>query len=667
VELRAIGDAGHGRPAGRRPGALTLAACLFTAAAIFATAPAIGHAYTDFLAAGAPGHGEVAPGDHLQTAYRLWLPGHQIERLGAPWRDPYSFRPEAGPQLNPAAWPFGLVFWPLWRAFGIVIGWNILLLLGLAAAGLVTYLWLRELEIGVGAALTGGLVFELAPYRLAQSSEHLLGLVSVLLPLSLWALERARHGSRWWLLCSAGALVSIPASGQLHFAMGAVVFMLAYALVRAHGDGWQIAAALTGVAIAIATGILLWTFTTDGTIADREQPLRKVGTLSADWIDFLSRNHKATDTFVFLGWLTPLVALAGLATLLAMRRYGLATVLGLGAVLPMVLALGTSTPVYEATRFVVVPLRYVSAPGRLMPVAGLAIAALVAFAIDELSSLRLPVRVPRKVVVLPVLAAILLVADVRVPVFERSEADQGNGAYVALRAEPPGRVLELPVLRPDAVGGSAYLYYTTQARRERPLGYSSVAPSAGDDVARALAPLDCGDWTPQAKAELTRLGVRSIVFHAGLYRDNPDAPDTAAFAWRALNGQGYRPDTTDGAVTLFTPGRGGPAPPPPVDEPPPDTAVFCTGWGLNDGNGRRLLAEQGSLWAYSEGGADLRLVLSTKRPATVMVAVDGKPTLSNDLSGLAEVRVPVSAPAWHRLTFEAPREAELRFVAYALG
>lgn len=629
--------------------------------------PAIGHAYEDFLAGGAPGRGEVAPGDHLQTAYRLWLPGSQIEQLEAPWRDPYSFQPESEPQLNPAAWPFGLPFWPLWRAFGIVIGWNILLLLGLVAAGLVAYLWLRELELSAGAALAGGLVYELAPTRLAQSSEHLLGLVSILLPLSLWAFERARRGSLWWLALSIGALASIPASGQLTFAGGAIVFFVAYAAVRAPREGWVLAGAAVAAGLAVAAGVLLRIFATDGTLAEEEQPLRKVAALSADWLDVVRRGLGDVDAFVFLGWLTPLAALAGLALLVSWRRYGLAAVLGLGALVPTLAALGTTTPLWEAARTVAVPLRYVGAPGRMMPVACLAIAALVAFAVDELLERELPFRIPRRAAVVSAVAIVALAADLRVSVFEPTAADGGNDAYAALRAGPPGRVIELPVLRPDADSGSAYLYYTTEGRRERPFGYSAVAPIAADDLAQELAPLNCGEWTPEARAAIERLGVRSIVFHGGLYRDNPAVPDTAAFAWRALAREGYRPQASDGPVTLFTPGGAGEEPAAPFDEPPRDTAVFCAGWSLNDGNGRRLIGTRGSLWAFSPSGADLRLLVSTSTPGSVEVEIDGKPAVSTEISELAEIRVPVEADGWHLVTFEAPEGAGLRFVAYALG
>ena len=47
----------------------------------------------DFLAGGQPGHGEAAAGDHLQSAYRLWLPGHQIEQGTLPVARPVLVPP----------------------------------------------------------------------------------------------------------------------------------------------------------------------------------------------------------------------------------------------------------------------------------------------------------------------------------------------------------------------------------------------------------------------------------------------------------------------------------------------------------------------------------------------------------------------------------------------
>ena len=164
-----------------------------------ATWPAVLHARSDFLSGGAPAHGEASPGDHLQTLYHYWLVGHQLEHGRAPWRDPYTFRPEAKPQPNFPGWPFGIVFWPLEAVLGFVGGWNALQLLCYCLAGLAACAWLRELGLPRGPALAGGLAFAIAPYRVEQSVGHLLGPISMLIPLSLWAFERARRGSNWWL------------------------------------------------------------------------------------------------------------------------------------------------------------------------------------------------------------------------------------------------------------------------------------------------------------------------------------------------------------------------------------------------------------------------------------------------------------------------------------
>ncbi len=619
---------------------------------------------TDFLAGGAPGHGEAAAGDHLQTAYRLWLPGSQLERGEAPWRDPYSFRPEAKPQLNPAAWPFGLPFWPLERALGVVVGWNVLVLLGLLAAGLLTFLWLRELEgVGWGAALVGGLVFEVAPYRLEQSTEHLLGLISILLPLALWTFERARRGSAWWLLPSVLAIASIPASGQVHLALGAVPFYLAYAFVRTR-ERWPLVAAVAGTGLAVAAGVLVWWFVIDGSIGEGGRSLRQVDKFSAEWLDFVVRHARhGSETFVFLGWLTPLVAIAGLVFLFLRRTYGLAILLGLAAVLPILLALGTNTPLYRPVRFVLYPLRFPRVPERLLPIACLAIAALVAFAVSELSELRLPFRLPRQALVVTAIAVCLLLADLRVTTFRTTEADAKNAAYSAL-ARSRGRLVEVPVFRPGIHYGGVYLYYDMRAKRERPQGYSTLAPVIADTVAKRLAAINCGDWHTGAAALLDRLGVRQVMFHAGLFKDNPEAPDTAAFAWDGLVAHGYRPVATDGPVTLLAV-RPGAAPPSPVAEPPRDSAVFCDGWGANTGGGRTTTAPHASFWVYNGGGSDLRLFLRTKRPSTVRIGVDGRTGFPRHLPRLGEARVPLGAAGWHLVTFDGP--PSVRVVAYALS
>src|SRR5919199_1525863 len=254
-----------------------------------------------------------------------WLVGHQLEHGRAPWRDPYSFRPESAPTPNFAGWPFGLVYWPLGALLGAVRGWNAFVLLTYLAAGGLACLWLRTLDLPLGAALAGGLAFALAPYRVAQSTGHLLGPISLLLPLALLAFELGRRRGVGWYAVSVAAIASIPLSGQVHLALGVVPFFYAYALVRSFDRRTLVT---TGVAVvaAAAAGLLVRQTTILHSHLAAGRALHSIDRYSASWGDFVHRREGSEpERFVFLGWLTPVAALAGLM-LLARSRRGLAAV-----------------------------------------------------------------------------------------------------------------------------------------------------------------------------------------------------------------------------------------------------------------------------------------------------------------------------------------------------
>jgi hypothetical protein len=438
-----------------------------------------------FMAEGLRGlPGAAAPGDHLQTSWQLWLPGHQLGRGESPWRDPYSFRPEVEPRVNFAGWPFGLPFWPLHAALGSIGAWNAFVLLGYLGAGSLTFLWLRSLGLGVGAALVGGTVFALAPYRAVQGGAgHLLAWVAMLLPLSLWAWERRRY------VVAAAALASIPLSGQVHLALGAIPFAAAYMLVRGGDRRWAAGA----VGASLAAGVTVWAFAIRDSIGEARS-FAQVERYSAELADFVARDPRhGLEAFVLLGWLTPVVAIAGVA--LHRSRLGLA--LGLGALIPCVLALGANLPGYEALWDALPGLGSTRVPGRLMPIACLAIAGLVALAVA-----RLRWRAA------PVVALMLIALDLRLGVtaVRPTQADEDNRAYAGLRAAPLGRLLELPVHAPDRQEASVYLYYAMQAPRERPAGYSTLAPEEAGRVLLELRP--CPDVR-----HLSDLGVRLLAVH----------------------------------------------------------------------------------------------------------------------------------------------------------
>ena len=466
---------------------------------MLATAPALRDVRTHFLGFGRPVPGAVTPGDHLQTAYNLWLPGHQVERAGRPWVDPYSFRPAAEPRTNFAGWPFALVWWPLDLVLDTVGAWNAFVLLTYVGAGGFAALWLRTLGLGLGAALAGGLAFALAPYRVAQSTGHLLGPISMLLPLSLSAVETRRHG------LAALAIASVPLSGQVHLALGAIPFFAAYAVAR---RGWR--AAVPGVAASLAAGVLVWAASLRGTTGTSGRTFDEVERYSARLSDFVSRDVREFEAFVLLGWLVPIAALAGLLVV-ARERPRLAAVLGAGAVLPLLLALGANLPGYR-TLWEHTPLHDTRVPERLMPIACLALAGLLAFAVD-----RLRWRYAA-------LAAVALVAvDLRagVGLYDPLNADEGNASYVVLRASPPGRVLDVPVRPPGAYANSVYLYYTIRAPRERVLGYSTAAPPAAARAARQIRAALCDNRPRALRAMLRSLDVGYVVRHPAARGDRP--------------------------------------------------------------------------------------------------------------------------------------------------
>jgi hypothetical protein len=426
----------------------------------------------------------VTPGDHLQTAYALWLPGHQLARGAEPWLDPYSFQPEVEPRVNFAGWPLAAVYGPLRALFGTVAGWNVFVLLTYVGAGGLTALWLRSLGLGLGPALAGGLAFALAPYRVAQSTGHLLGPISLLLPLALYGVERRKT----WL--ATAALASIPLSGQVHLALGAIPFVFAYAVARRRAS---LGAVATGA--AAGAGVLVWALSLRDTV---ERPFSEVERYSATLGDFVTRDPGEFERFVYLGWLLPLAAVAGIAclcfrnTISSGRR--LALVLGLGALMPCLLALGANLPGYGLL-WRHTPLHSTRVPERMLPIACLCFAALAAAAIACVSETQARSRSR----VVAAVACLIVAADLWVPLYDPLVADEDNLVYARVADAPAGRLLELPALPPDAYAGSVYLYYAMQAPRERPLGYATSAPPAAFRVARQL---------PERAREL---GVRVVV------------------------------------------------------------------------------------------------------------------------------------------------------------
>ncbi len=516
----------------------------------------------------------------------------------------------------------------------MVGGWNVLQLLVYVLAGVAACAWLRELGLPRGPALAGGLAFAIAPYRVEQSVGHLLGPISVLLAVALWGVERARRGSSWWLAASAVALASIPLSGQVHLALGAIPFFIFYAFVRLRpSDGCvyrhHLVGSVLAAAAAIGAGILVRQTVIKGSTQSGGRSLDEISHYSARWGDFLTRHvdHGRSEQFVFLGWATPLVALLGIALLVAARRNGLALLLGLGAVVPIVLALGTRTPIYSALWHALPPFRFPRVPERLLPIACLCIAGLVAFVVAR-----------ARAAWATALAVVLLFGDLHARVYGRSDPGQRP------RTRTVGRVLvlELPVFDPGIHYGSVYLWYDTLVPRQRPGGYSTTAPKPAKAVARRLERLNCGDWSGGTAAYVRGLGVSTIDLHLGLFVRNSAVPDRAYFVRRGLEQHGWAVTGVRQSLWTFERGRVG-LPLAVGPEPPRGRAVFCQGWYGDTGAGRFMSEERAPFWIYGAGALTLRFAAS---PLPRRFAVDERPQQSGKLE--------LGRRGWHLVTVEVP-------------
>jgi len=508
---------------------------VYAVCAVWATWPAIRHVDgAHYLARPAAGYGEAAAGDHLQLGWAFWLVGHQLERGASPLADPYSFRPEAEAPPNLQGWLLGVPYWPLGAAFGDVWAYDLVVLLSFVLAGGLACWWLRALGVSRPAALVGGLVFCLMPYRVGQSTGHLLGLISFLLPAMLLALERRRF------VLTAACLAAIPLSGQLHLALGAIPLALGYAWARVPQRDWWKAGA--GAAGALAAGLVVDRWAIAGSIGTGRS-FAQVDRYSAELSDFVTRGvGSGIEELVFVGWLTPLLALAGLVAI--RRRHGLATLLGLAALVPCLLALGANLPGYETLWRHGPGLDATRVPERFLPIACLALAALAAFGMEQVTKCHKRFS-PAARWGLASVAIALLAVDLRVPVFGAVAADTPSAAYAAIRGD--GRLLELPVFRPDVHYGSVYLAYSRQSPRERPQGYSTIAPKRAVGLARELRPLSCGRGTIPGE-----LGIRFVAVHRGLYAQSgffaPGCPERAEAMLRRT---GWRLLARDGQIATY--------------------------------------------------------------------------------------------------------------------
>ena len=396
----------------------------------------------------------------------------------APWLDPYSFQPEVEPRVNFAGWPFAARLLAARRRCSAPspAGTSSCSLTYVGAGGFAA-LWLRALGLPLGAALAGGLAFALAPYRVAQSTGHLLGPISMLLPLALYGRRAAaRRGSRpprSRRSRSRARCTSRSARSRSSLALRA----------RAAADRGSVRS--PRVAGRRRRRALVWALSLRDA-AERPLLARSSATRRRSATSCPATRHEF-ERFVFLGWLAPRARDRGPGVLVLQKHNLLVAPARARArarrARPAACSRWARTCPATACSGGIRPLARDTRAGA-----------------DAADRLPLPGRTRRRrdrLCFETQVLALALVGAVAARRWSRptsgcrsttrSNADEGNAVYAQRGRCAAGTAARAAgARRRTSYAGSVYLYYAMQAPRERPLGYSTAAPPEAFRVAREL-------------------------------------------------------------------------------------------------------------------------------------------------------------------------------------
>jgi len=177
-----------------RPGARLWCFSVYLLAALALTLPAWRNP-----AMGWPG----TPGDPAASmSFLAWYPFALSHGLN-PLLNTYVNLPQGSNMMWNASFPLlAVAMWPVTAIFGVVVSYNVALLLALALDGWCTFLWLRRHVQHMTAAWLGGLLMILGPYAATEAAAHILLLLFFPVPLMIIAIETMiqnpqRSSLRW--------------------------------------------------------------------------------------------------------------------------------------------------------------------------------------------------------------------------------------------------------------------------------------------------------------------------------------------------------------------------------------------------------------------------------------------------------------------------------------
>jgi hypothetical protein len=525
--------------------------CLLVA--VYATWPLATHAGTHVM-------GNL--GDPLEVAWRFAWAAHGVIHAPLHLFDANIFHPEPltfaySENHLGVSLPLAPVFWLGGNA---ILGYNLAILVVLAAGGFGVYLLTYRLTGSRGASLVAGTAYTAAPFRISMAA---LGHVHVLalhvLPLVLLVLLRLRRDPSRRLLVALALLVALSWWSSLTGAFMTMVAIATWGLweLRLGRRAWP---AIWRAALATGAGVLLsvpvlWPYAEVRQLhPEYQHPDSEVLALSATPGTYLfpppggrlirpayrelsnrfapaaaAAEKELFPGFVLLGACG--ATGAGGLYAVARRRIGSSRLRGTGpaglvatlGVVALVLSFG---PRYGA-RPDGAPLPFqaldtlagglMRAPARLGALVVMTMAVLAGVGLSWLSP-------PRRRVLVPAALALLLLEFMPIRI-SLVEAPARTRAHLAV-ARQPGAVLGLPTVELDAAGyrinpslprESVHMFLSTVHWRPLTNGWAAYFPPQTDAFARAVADLPSAGGFQALRAR----GVRTVVVQTELLAGTP--------------------------------------------------------------------------------------------------------------------------------------------------
>ena len=516
----------------------------------------------------------MTPGDHLQFMYYCWLAGDWLAGHTPFFYNIYEFNTgDARSCFHPDTYyiPFSLIFNAGAALGGRAFGWNLTGFVSLWLTYLFTLLLTRRYARDEWVAWLAALLGILVPYRWVNLfGGSPAGFAMMWTPLVLLGIDLALREGRiagGWL---AGIAILGAAWGDQHvffFSALAAIGWCGVAFAMRTEQPW-LSWRYVGRSLLVLLPFLLFlafalkfpklmkwlTFfvtglpATDFSVSTRNW--REVMNYSPEWTGYWGRSPLPISEQIFLGYTIFAVLFSGWLALLVRavrapreegKRWLALTVLGVGVIVVMYLALGYRAP-HDAKYFILIrkwipPYGLIRQPAKILSVLPTLLAVGAAFSLSAL----LPwFRNRRLQLAMPALALIVLTWEYvgqTHPSLTRLDERQEAYAAVAADARQMGQLphaLVIVLWPGDTHFSSLYQHYASLYRIRMINGYNPfIKKGYFEDVFRRFESINQGIISDEQIARLQTMGVHWILFHENLFPEKV-SPYPAAYTLKNL-------------------------------------------------------------------------------------------------------------------------------------